>query len=601
MLCVCGIVEREPTGEADETLTRMVAARRGAHAHAPVLHKDETGSWAHVRGTLVQAHGALMRGWLWRPLGEGRAADEAALRACVARIAAGGELTLAALGGAFVLLLVDSRQGDVWLANDRFGICPVYYVADTERLLFASDADAVAAAPRFAKALDVQALYDYMFFHCIPSPRSVYRDMRKLAPASLLRWRAGRAQVAAYWMPDFAAHTVDSKALQGQLVERLDAAVAHRARPRCGAFLSGGLDSSSVAGMLARHSEKAQTFTIGFDAAGYDESGYARIAARHFNTDHHEYFVTPDDVRESLPVIAAQYDEPFGNSSVIPTYHCARFAREHGIELMLAGDGGDELFAGNSRYLDQRVFENYGRVPAPLRAALEFGYRALPVLSRLPLAGKGARYIEQARMGLPDRLQSYNFLHRFSPAQVFQGEWLAAVDQQAPWQMWRARFNEPPHADTLQRMLYLDWKFTLADNDLVKVNRMGDLAGVEVCYPMLDHEVVQLSTTLSAATLLSGGELRGFYKQAFSAVLPREIITKSKHGFGLPFGLWMRNDRGLQTMVADAFASIGRRGIFANNFLDEVLRLFRDEAAGYYGELVWIITMLELWLSSRRI
>ncbi|MBK6660370.1 MAG: asparagine synthase C-terminal domain-containing protein [Proteobacteria bacterium] len=352
-----------------------------------------------------------------------------------------------------------------------------------------------------------------------------------------------------------------------------------------------------MAGLLAGRGGR-RTFTIGFDADGYDESGYARIAARHFGTVHHEYFVTPKDVCESLPSIASSYGEPFGNSSVIPTFHCARFAREHGIETMLAGDGGDELFAGNTRYVDQNVFERYFKVPAVLRGFLELGYRLLPVLSRLPVAGKGARYIEQAKMGLPDRLQSYNFLNRFDPHSVFESDWLGAIDRQAPWQAWRARYQAPREADALQRMLYLDWKFTLADNDLVKVSRMCDLAGVEVCYPMLDTAVLELSTAISSATLLEGGRLRGFYKSAFDSFLPGEIITKKKHGFGLPFGVWMRNDLGLQALVADAFAGMRKRAIFAPRFLDDALRLFREDAAGYYGELVWIVTMLEMWLAS---
>ncbi len=598
MLFVCGAVGRSPTGSEAPTVAEMVRARRSALSATVAFATADRAALAHAQGHLLSSESGAVQGRLWRPAGEARSGDEVMLKACADAYATRGAADFASFSGAFVCLLVDTRSGGLCIANDRFGICPIYYVSDTDRLSFASEADALTAVPGFARAIDPQAIYDYVFFHCIPSPRTIYRGMRKLEPAATLSWDGKAVQLDTYWMPRF-AHAAGDLGQQSQaLRERLKTAVGARIQPASGAFLSGGLDSSTVAGLFAGYEAGANTFTIGFDAQGYDESGYARIAARHFGTTHHEYFVTPQDVCDSLSGIASSCGEPFGNSSVIPTFHCARFAREHGIETMLAGDGGDELFAGNTRYVEQQVFERYFYVPTALRASLEQGYRLMPWLSRLPISGKGARYIEQAKMGLPDRLQSYNFLNRFDPHGVFDREWLAAIDQQAPWQAWRERYWAPAETDSLQRMLYLDWKFTLADNDLVKVNRMCDLAGVQVCYPMLDTAVLELSTELNSATLLQAGELRGFYKSAFKGFLPKEIIAKSKHGFGLPFGVWMRSDRGLQSLVTDAFAGMRRRQIFAPSFLDDSLRLFREEAAGYYGELVWIITMLEMWLSS---
>lgn len=220
-------------------------------------------------------------------------------------------------------------------------------------------------------------------------------------------------------------------------------------------------------------------------------------------------------------------------------------------------------------------------------------------MRRLPVLGKGARYIDKAHMGLPDRLQAYNFLHRFDPQSVFNGDWLASVERDEPWQMWRQRFAEPVAGDPLQRMLYLDWKFTLADNDLVKVGSMCDLAQIEVCYPMLDNRVVDLAQRVAPSTLLLNGKLRGYYKRAFSSVLPAQIINKQKHGFGLPFGLWLREDARLQELARSALGALGQRDIFQRSFLAEVERLFwSDSASSYYGELVWVLSMLELWFSA---
>lgn len=597
MIFVCGTLDWNNPADLAPVLTRMADGRRRAAARDCSVVAWAGGGLCHAERTMVQAQAGNCSAFLLRPGGRYRSDDATRLDALTRSYADGAEPAVDGLGGVFLLLMLDAGTRRVSLATDRFGICPLFHRVDGSRLSFATCLDALMSGADGARQIDRQAIYDYVFFHCIPSPRTIYRDAAKLGPAEILNWQGGERMVASYWQPQFADRDEGAAALGAQLREALAAAVGERATDDCGAFLSGGLDSSSVAGLLKQTSGAARTFTIGFDAAGYDESAFARLAAQHFGTEHHEYFVTPADVLESLPRIAAHYGEPFGNSSVIPTYHCARHARAHGVSTMLAGDGGDELFAGNTRYVEQRKFEFYLGLPGILRAPLEAAYRYLPWLARLPLAGKGARYIQQARMGLPDRLQSYNFLNRFDPHTVFDGAWLHEVDTQAPWRLWRERYAAVDSGDALQRMLYLDWKFTLADNDLVKVGNMGDLAGVEIAYPMLDERVVDLSARVSPATLLAGGQLRGFYKQAFADFLPEAIINKSKHGFGLPFGVWMREDRGLQDLAGTALAGLRQREIFLPGFIDEAQRMFRLQAAsGYYGELVWLLTMLELWM-----
>jgi len=602
MIFVCGTIDWNDPGNVAPALTRMAVGRRAAAARATAMVQWAGGGLCHAERAVVQASAGACNAFLLRPGGTYRSDDAARLEALARAYADGAELAIDGLGGVFFLVLLDAARRQLSLATDRFGICPVFYRIEGSRLCFASDLDALMQGVDGPRQLDRQAIYDYVFFHCIPSPRTIYVNVAKLGPAEVLRWQGEQSVAASYWQPHFADRDEGSAQLGPALREALAAAVAERAVADCGAFLSGGLDSSSVAGLLKQTSGAARTFTIGFDAAGYDESAYARLAAQHFGTEHHEYFVTPADVLESLPRIAAHYGEPFGNSSVIPTYHCARHAQQHGVTTMLAGDGGDELFAGNTRYVEQRKFEFYLGLPGVLRGPLESAYRWLPFLARLPVAGKGARYIQQARMGLPDRLQSYNFLNRFEPQAVFCAEFLADVDSEAPWRLWRERYRAVDSGDALQRMLYLDWKFTLADNDLVKVSNMCDLAGIDVAYPMLDERVVDLSARISPATLLTGGQLRGFYKQAFADFLPAEIINKSKHGFGLPFGVWMREDRGLQDLASTALAGLRQRGIFLPEFISQAERLYREEAAsGYYGELVWILTMLELWLSAHGI
>jgi asparagine synthase (glutamine-hydrolysing) len=326
---------------------------------------------------------------------------------------------------------------------------------------------------------------------------------------------------------------------------------------------------------------------------------FARIASRRFATKPLEYYVTPEDVLRTLPQVAAAFSEPFGNSSAAAVYHCARIAREHGISMLLAGDGGDELFGGNERYAKQLVFERYGRVPATLRRRLlePAIAAAARVTTSFPI-GKAQSYIEQATVPLPDRLQHYNFLHRHEPAEVFAPDLLAQVDLPSPLRQLREEYSVPETRSAVNRMLFMDWKFTLHDNDLVKVNTMCALAGIEVEYPMLDSAVVDLSLRIPAQWKVHNGELRWFYKRAMSGFLPDEILNKTKHGFGLPFGVWTRTHEGLRKQSQEALASLATRGYFSSQFLRDALRLHRESHASFYGELVWILTVLELWFQA---
>jgi asparagine synthase (glutamine-hydrolysing) len=366
------------------------------------------------------------------------------------------------------------------------------------------------------------------------------------------------------------------------------------------AFLSGGTDSSTVSGLLTQVLGKpAETYSIGFGAEGFDETEYARIASRHFGTHHHEYYVTPDDVVKAIPIIAAAYDEPFGNASAVPTYLCAKRAREDGIDVMLAGDGGDEVFGGNARYAKQKIFEIYGRIPELLRHTviepLAFG---APGLSALMPFRKLQSYINQAKIPLPDRLESYNFLHLNPLASIFDPDFLGQIDEDACLAVMREPYARTDARSPINRMMHLDLKQTLADNDLRKVNRMCELAGVEVRYPLLDEEVMAFSAQLPENWKVKGLQLRYFFKEALRDFLPPEIIAKSKHGFGLPFGLWMEHHKPLQDMAYDSLQAFRSRGYVQPAYIDNLIDQHRSGHASYYGVMIWVIMMLEQWLAT---
>ena len=264
--------------------------------------------------------------------------------------------------------------------------------------------------------------------------------------------------------------------------------------------------------------------------------------------------------------------------------------------MLLAGDGGDELFGGNDRYAKQLLFERFSRLATLLMPVASGIEQHWPSAVRPALLRKAASFLRQAATPLPERLQTYNFLHQIAPAEIFAAALLSEVDTHLPLAALRAAYLEPALADAINRMLYLDWKFTLADNDLVKVAGACRLAGVDVAFPMLSDEMVEFSSSLPTDWKTTRRELRVFYKQAMRGFLPDEIIAKTKHGFGLPFGVWTREHPQLRELAYDCVLSLRSRGWFNAHFLERVIELHRAGHAAYYGELVWILMTLELWL-----
>lgn len=483
---------------------------------------------------------------------------------------------------------------------DRFSLQPVCWRADAAGgLQVAPRADTLAGP---GAALDPRALFEYLYFHAFPAPRTVFKGVQRLRAGHEVRWDGRQAQVGAWWRPKFElpAQRLDFAQLRERFLGILRESVQRAlgpGEPAC--FLSGGTDSSTVAGLLREVTGQApQAFSIGFDSAGYDEMDYARLAARHFGVRHHEYYITPDDLVRSIPAMAAAFDQPFGNSSVLPTHYCALQARQAGVQHLLAGDGGDELFGGNARYAKQRLFGHYAQVPALLRSGLLEPLFGLPGMARVPLLKKGASYVEQARVPLPDRLQMTNLLHGLGVGEVLTPDFLAQVDLQGPAEHQRTTWAWADGAGELNRMLAFDWQYTLADSDLPKVRSATALAGVGVSFPLLDDALLEFSMGLPDDHKLKGQKLRWFFKEALRGFLPDEIIDKPKHGFGLPFGPWALKHAPLKQLAADSLHSLAGRGMVQPAFIRRLLDEHLPAHPGYYGEMVWILMMLEQWLQA---
>ncbi len=604
---ICGWLSLEPNGPQNhETLDHMVKR----------LGPAQPGSYSQQHGKQGSLGGAGLAGITGRygdvlvaiqgcPVWGARAAREWVNsenfgHGCATAYREAGPLFLEHLNGQFALSIIDENRGTLLLAIDRTGTETLSYAHIHAGIAFATTADSLTAHPAIERRLDPQSLFNYVHFHVVPGPGGAYQNLRRLLPGHYLHLSDGITRLEEYWRPDYSRISYENfserkNTLRTLLRESVSDALCSG---RAGAFLSGGTDSSTVAGVMTEIlGEGVPTYSIGFDAPGYDESEYARTASRHFKTKHHEYYVTPEDVVEAVPLIARTFDTPFGNASAIPAYYCARLAADDGVDTLLGGDGGDELFGGNERYAKQWVFSLYDQLPGAMRRSI-----IEPIVNRLPSimpARKLRSYVQQANLGMPDRIESYNLLNRLGTHHVFTEEFLDTVDTGQPIELVRQIYRDASANDMINRMLALDMRITLADNDLRKVTGACDAAGMRVTFPLLDRRLMEFAQTLPPDWKVKRTRLRDFFKRALADFLPHQVITKSKHGFGLPFGVWMQTHDGLHSLAHDSLAKLRNRAIVRPEFIDELTTTHMAQHAGYYGTMIWILMMLEQWLDSR--
>src|SRR5579884_1306685 len=505
------------------------------------------------------------------------------------------------LDGPFSFALWDERSERAVLGIDRLGVNALYWSKRGNSLLFASRIGAIRELLGDSARINRAALMQFLLFSAVPAPLTIYEDVEKLSPGHFLVYEKGTLRVSRYWDLEYVEEERRSDEEWAGLVRAgLRSAVQKHMcgddPSRLGAYLSGGTDSSSVVAFMNEKHAPVNTFSIFFENENYSEIGFARTTADRFKTRHHELSLRPVDAFEAISKISRYYDEPFANSSAIGGYHCARMARENGVHTLLAGDGGDELFGGNERYATDKRFSLYHRIPAWLRHGLiEPAARLLPedggILS-LP-----RKYIRRASIPNPKRIFSYGLFLTLDPAEVFHPDFLARV----PPDHWLDRINThfySAHASNeLNRLLYLDLKLILADNDVRKVSGTAELAGVRVRYPLMDHKLVEIAGKIPAELKVKGFEKRYIFKQAMRAILPRKVLYKKKHGFGVPLALWLLESPSLKTMSSDILADsqTRQRGYFRAEFIDRLIKLHREGHLAYYGEVLWHLLALELW------
>ena len=500
------------------------------------------------------------------------------------------------LRGMFGLSLYDERRQRLLLARDRLGKKPLHYACDNERFLFGSEIKSLLAVAPGLMEIDQEALLQYFYFGYIPDPATAFRRIRKLPPGYLLEVEAGQLSLRRYW--DLPAYGTAEPKSEEEYLEEMEHHLAEAVRIRLvsdvplGALLSGGVDSSTVVALMARMSAKpVKTFTIGFSHADFNEAGPARMVAQRFGTEHHELMVEPN-IGETLQELSSSLEEPFADSSILPTYYVSRLCRQY-VSVALAGDGGDELFAGYNRYVVSLQRKAFDRIPAWVgKWYREYAY------ARLPSALHGRNFMFNISLRSGDRyLDSISLLpacHR--ERALFSDEFLTAVKTATPpLGTFQSYFENAPADNLLSRLLYLDIKTYLPGDILTKVDRMSMANSLEVRAPLLDHEFVEWATRLPEKLKFRNGRGKFLLRRLAERLgVPREVLSRPKQGFALPLVHWMRGELGEDFLAILVEPRTLQRGYFNPKVVRGLLDEHRQHRRDWSGE-IWLLLMFELW------
>ena len=500
------------------------------------------------------------------------------------------------LRGMFAIALYDERRQSLLLARDRLGKKPLHYAVHQGRLLFGSEIKTIlAVAPELAE-VNPEGLLQYFYFGYIPDPHTAFRRIHKLPPGHLMEYGNGRTSIRGFWdLPEYGTQAAMSEEdCLEELERRLEEAVRIRliSDVPLGALLSGGVDSSIIVALMARvTSQPVKTFSIGFEAEKFNEAEYARLVAERFGTDHHELILNPN-LEETLTFLSGMLEEPFGDSSMLPTYYVSRMARQH-VTVALSGDGGDELFAGYDRYLVAMERRKFDRIPNWLGRI----YRD-QVHHRVPAGMFGKNLAWNASLTARDRyLDDVSYLpvlHR--ERSLFSKDFLRAAEHLPnPLEQWQHYYDHAPAKDSLSRLLYLDTKTYLTADILAKVDRMSMATSLEVRVPMLDHEFVEWVAALPVDWKFRTGTRKFILKKLAERLgIPPALLHRRKQGFQLPLVEWMRDsmkDQYLRVLLEERTL---QRGYFKP---DAVRALIDEHTRGRRNRsgILWRMLVLELW------
>ena len=505
------------------------------------------------------------------------------------------------LRGMFGLAIWDGRSDELMLARDRVGKKPLFYWIDGPRIWFASELKAILAVPGSPRELDPDAVNLYLTYQYVPHPGSIIRGIAKLPPAHRLTWRSGQVDVQRYWELEYAKVGTQYPGTETELADELRHRLQEATNIRMtserplGAFLSGGLDSSAVVAAMARGSaQPVSTFSIGFQEDAYNELPYARQVAELYGTRHHELIVKPD-IEAILPRVAHMFDEPFADSSAVPSYYVAEMARES-VVVVLNGDGGDESLGGYQRYADFLQFGGGRRIPRSLMSsAAKVGrwMEAHPPRNRhLARVGRGLN-----RLGASEPSVRYgqlmSYFYPWESSALYRPDFAAQIVETNPYALMTNAWDAVGDTDTTNRLLACDVALYLPGDLLPKVDITTMAVSLEARSPLLDHHFMEWTASLPGTLKVRGGTTKWLMKQALEPWLPKELIHRKKMGFGIPREEWIRGP--LKPLVHDLLLTSDARSAA---YLDQLAvrnLVERNERHGNQGARVWALLMLELW------
>lgn len=500
--------------------------------------------------------------------------------------------------GMFAFALWDENLQTMWLARDRVGKKPLYYLLDGERFIFGSELKSILEFPGVTRDIDLTSLSDYLSLLYVPAPKTIFKSISKLPAGHSALVTADSFRIRKYWDLSFEpGYDPGESRIMEEMLGILEEAVKLRmiSDVPLGAFLSGGVDSSAVVAMMAGMSQSpVRTSSISFSVAAYNETSYARKVADLYQTDHREFNVTP----ETVPVIdqlAWHYDEPFADSSALPTYYVSKAAREN-VTVSLSGDGGDENFAGYRRYyMDLREDMVRSLVPAPLRSTV---FRTLgrlyPKADFLPQVFRGKGFLSNVAR---DPVEAYFFsvssFFEDHKQRVLQPELLSALKGYSSVDYFREHYNRCDAKDRLSRLQYLDIKTYLCEDILTKVDRASMAVSLEVRCPILDHRFMEYAARIPPGYKLNGRDGKHILKKAFKPRLPDEILYRRKMGFGVPVREWFRRE------IKDYAGRLILEGQASGRYLQrgELDRIWKEHQSGLrdWSTQLWTVMMLNLW------
>jgi asparagine synthase (glutamine-hydrolysing) len=509
-----------------------------------------------------------------------------------------GDKCIEHLNGMFAIALWDARKRRLFLARDRVGIKPLYYWIGQDKLVFASELKALILHPDVPRQINLTALDLFLTIEYVPAPHTIYDGIFKLLPGHTLAVENGDVKIRQYWDVPYQPVSLSEAECTEILSGLINEAVKIRLMSDVplGAFLSGGIDSSTVVGYMSQNmSEPVQTFSIGFEDDTYDEVPYANAVAKHFGTNHHVKVLNPD-IATLVEQLVPHHDEPFADTSIFPTFLVSKLASQN-VTVVLSGDGGDELFAGYDTYIAEKLNRYYGRLPGTLRQKLlpRFAEWLPPQPAKKGIINKIKRMVEGGALDASlQHTRWMMFLNASEKDSLYQSDLRATLNDQLTANYFGSYFERANRFDSLAQQQYVDIKTYLVDDILTKVDRMSMAASIEARVPLLDYHIVEFAMNLPPQMKLNGSRTKSILRNAVKHLVPNFVLEKPKQGFSIPMKHWLRTS--LKPMMLDLLSkdSLHTHGYFDQHIVSAWVQEHLDGRANHSHRL-WSLMVFEMW------